>query len=151
MRTSANIRFIWFCVLAIAAAAGHAQSEGSSCSLQKPPPDAGENAVHAKILKIHPRAKNIPSGFSGCQSVWLEAPPNWAIAFRLYFKGGRVVRLWTPEYECYYSGGKLKKPSSSECGAEVPEPMRSEPAGCVSQHRDASRPIEECVGDEPAG
>jgi len=151
MRISTSTRLIWLCALVIAPTGAHAQSEDANCNLQKPPLDAGEDAVHAKILKIYPRAKNMPSGYSGCQSVWLETPPNWALAFRMSFTGGHVVKLWTPEYECQYAGGKLTKPSSPECGAEAPEPMRSEPAGCVSQHRDSSRPTEECVVDEPAG
>jgi hypothetical protein len=151
-RIPTNICLAAFLALAMAAPAAHAQSRDASCSIQMPPPDAGEEATHAKILKVFPRAKNIPAGFSGCQSVWLEMPPTWALAFRLSFTDGRVVKLWTPSYECHYAADKLKTPASTECAPEPPEPMESEPAGCISQHRegDASRPSEECVADEPA-
>jgi hypothetical protein len=120
----------------------------ASCSVLVPPPDAGELAVHGKLMRVHPRISNMPADFNGCQTVWADDQGGWVIS-RVLVQRGRVAKLVGSKLECTYVGGKLQSVSSGDCPVYEPELVPSEPAGCISQSSVGQEPNAACVVDAP--
>lgn len=121
----------------------------ASCHIQDPPPDAGELAPHGRLMKVHPRISSIPSGFSGCQTLWVKSPDGWETS-RILLRKGRVIGLFDAKLQCRYAGGKLQSGRGGECPTTEPELIPTEPAGCISQHVGGPKPRGACVDDFPA-
>jgi hypothetical protein len=50
-----------------------------NCKLDRPPASAGEEFDHGVTLRIYPRAVEIGSTYSGCQTLWFPKEGGWQL------------------------------------------------------------------------
>jgi hypothetical protein len=114
---------------------------GLHCNLKVPPKEAGEEHSHGVILRIFPRAKDIASTYSGCQTLFAPDKDSWVIVAMTEVIKGDPVRIWS-EYEtdpnrlaCRYAKGKVVRGDREQC----PDPeyilAKSMAPGCVQRIR----------------
>ncbi|HEU6454444.1 MAG TPA: hypothetical protein VN201_03155 [Roseateles sp.] len=119
---------------------GQADAE-DTCAVDAPPADAGENAVHAALLKVYPRRASITPTYSGCQTLWLVTPSGPQRQFRLRIRLGKVVQLESSSGEtCQYAADALIAGSKTACPPEKPDLLRSLPPNCLSKAGEISTP-----------
>jgi len=130
-------------------------SSHPTCQLASPPIEAGENAVHAQLLKVYPRKSTMGQQFTGCQTIWLYGPGESGAQnaptdlMLLHFRNGHVVSARIEGRLCQYSeSGKAEKSNSSACPNEAPEAFLSEPAGCISDPQQRANPSGKCKSEE---
>ena len=109
-----------------------------ACAIMVPPADAGEDLPHDSAMKIYPRAKDIPKGYTGCQKVWLDILGRWMPFSTRYYTNGRIAVFHGPLVEgqsqtrCLANAGALKGracPSLEEANRPAP----SVPSGCIKE------------------
>lgn len=154
MGTSRHFLPLLFALIATNCAATELNSH-PTCKLLAPPPEAGENSVHAQLLKVYPRRSSLGKKFSGCQTIWLD-PPGEAGAqdypkslIRLHFQSGTLVAAQMEGKLCRYTAnGKAVGSNSSICPPEAPEAFLSEPPGCISDPKKRAMPNESCPSEQ---
>jgi hypothetical protein len=113
-------------------------SNAPACAITVPPADAGEDVPHDSAMKIYPRAKHIPSGYTGCQKVWLDLRGQWIPFSTRYYVNGHITVFLGPLIEgqsqvrCVAQAGTLKGracPSLEEANRPAP----SVPPGCIKE------------------
>jgi|SRR5690242_7633322 hypothetical protein len=120
-----------------------------ACSLKMPPAAAGEEVGSSGApMKIFPRAKDIPTSYTGCQKVWLLLRGNWISFSTRYFEEGTVKVFLGPllneqdQWRCVFQNGLLI-PSSAKraCPSfeEANSRMQSAPSGCLAELNSAKR------------
>ena len=139
--SSINMRFFTLLlatllVTPVTAFAKEARPTGLNCSLSAPPASSGEDAYKRTKLLIYPRAKDIGSNYTGCQSVWAPLSPSWSLLTLVYLENGQIVRLWSakkeddPAERCRYENRLLVKGDSNTCPSLDLIPIKSLPPGC---------------------
>lgn len=124
---------------------------GTNCDLAAPPAAAGEEIAHGMLLKVHPRARDIGAGYSGCQGMWMPQRDGWAVVTLTYIEHGSAVRYWTPaagdpdHRACRYAQGKLVAGRGETCRDPVGLIFKSMAPGCAERSRQAGQRLEECV------
>lgn len=113
---------------------------GLNCNLQAPPLASGEEFNHGVVLKIFPRARDLPKNYTGCQSFWMPDKNSWAIISMVVIEQGDPVRIWSPHNlgsssadGCRYKGGRVVQGDSSKCPSPEYLIMKSLPPGCVDK------------------
>ena len=108
------------------------------CATATPPIDAGEDLPQGSPMKIYPRAKDIPKGYTGCQKVWLESGGRWISFSTRYFDSGHIKVFLGPVVEgqeqirCVIDGAVLKGRACPSL-AEANRPAPSVPSGCLKE------------------
>ena len=120
--------------------------QGTNCSLDAPPPDAGEEMNHGATLRIYPRIVRIDAHYSGCQTLWAPTKTGWEIIAVTEVSAGDPVRLWSPHasgdserYACRYSKGKVVSGKAATCAAPEFLLMHSVAPGCVGKMLNAQQ------------
>lgn len=138
MRTATLISAL---VLAALSAGAHGEEippSAPACGIATPPADAGEDLPHGSPIKVYPRAKDIPKGYTGCQKVWLELNGQWISLSTRYFDSGHIKVFLGPVLEghkqvrCVVDGGVLKGRACPSL-AEANRPAPSVPSGCLKE------------------
>lgn len=141
-------------VLLVYAASAHANDgrpTGTNCDLAAPPAGAGEEIAHGMLLKVHPRARDIGTGYSGCQGMWMPQRDGWTVVTLTYIENGAPVRYWTPtasdpeHRNCRYAEGKLVAGRGETCRDPVGLIFKSLAPGCAERSQKAGRLLEDCV------
>lgn len=116
---------------------------GQNCNLSGPPDGAGEEFNHGITLRIYPRARNIDSKYSGCQSMWAPDKDRWTLVSLVAIQSGDPIRLWSPHASdparmgCIYEKGKVVKGDADKCAGPQFLIERSLAPGCVEMIRKA--------------
>ena len=110
-----------------------------NCKLSRPPASAGEEFDHGVTLRIYPRAAEIGSTYSGCQTMWLPKGSGWRLVSQVMIEKGVPVGIrmvsdpGTPSLFCRYSAGQLVEGDATQCPASEFLIQRSFPPGCVDK------------------
>jgi hypothetical protein len=146
---------LMLCLAALLACASAQASDdrptGTNCDLAAPPAAAGEEIAHGMLLKVHPRARDIGAGYSGCQGMWMPQRDGWTVVTLTYIENGAAVRYWTPAARdpdhkaCRYAQGKLVDGREDTCRAPEALIFKSLAPGCAERSRQAGRLLEDCV------
>lgn len=125
---------------------------GRNCALPAPPAGAGEVSNAETLIKVYPRAADIRTTYSGCQSAWVGKGERWTLVARILFESGQPRAVWAPgdppgAPRCRYDGHRLVEGADDQC----PDPhqliLRSLPAGCVERSRSAGGLASGCAYD----
>jgi len=114
---------------------------GLNCNLKVPPKEAGEEHNHGAILRIFPRAKNIGSTYSGCQTLFAAEQDRWVIVAMTEVVKGDPVRIWSeietaPNFlACRYAKGKVVRGDREQCPDAQHILAKSMAPGCVERLR----------------
>ena len=129
-------------IIVLCASDSRAQSTeptGQNCRLAVPPSDAGESPDHGVVLRVYPRARDISSRYSGCQTMWAPQAERWLKISVAEIVNGDPVRLWTSDdvggaiSSCRYEKGKIVSGEAGACPAPAFLIQQSFPAGCASK------------------
>ncbi len=129
---------------ALAHAAESGRPMGENCNLAAPPANAGEEFNHGITLKIYPRARDIHSSYTGCQTTWMPQGNKWLVLTIVAIERGDAVRIWTPDksdparFSCIYKAGKIVKGDAQNCVAPQFLIAKSLAPGCVARIAKAS-------------
>lgn len=122
-----NMKVILFILLTIQGVFAHATDArpiGRNCNLASPPRNSGEEINHGITLKIFPRAKNIDSTYTGCQTMWMPEGPKWLVVSMTIIERGDAIRIWSPDkdapeivelFSCTYKYGKVVNGNAEKC------------------------------------
>jgi hypothetical protein len=116
---------------------------GQNCNLVAPPDTAGETSNHGVTLRIYPRAREIDTSYSGCQSLWVPDKDEWSLIFLVVIESGDPVRIWSPDDPdqelagCVYQKGEVVKGDPETCPAPRSLIMKSLAPGCEEKIRSA--------------
>ena len=116
---------------------------GTNCTLSSPPSTAGEAMNHGATLRIHPRAKDIGGGYSGCQIMWMQDGEQWLEVAVVAIDSGDPVRIWSPiesdspRAGCIYKKGKVVQGDAGHCIAPQFLIIQSFASGCVKKIAEA--------------
>lgn len=138
------MRIVFFACLCllfylVAQAGEVARPQGSNCALEGPPEAAGEAVYHGLILRIYPRARDINSKYTGCQTKWELDGNTWITVSVVVFKNGAPARVWSPDRSltelmaCRYQSGRLVAGSPDHCPAPQFLLAKSVAPGCVEK------------------
>ena len=124
----------------IAARSASLPPDAPNCSLQTPPPNAGEDKPQGGLMKLYPRAKDIPVLYTGCQTVWLMHDGRWIKFSMRYYSSGTLRTFYGPQLKgeptsvCLFQNGKLGPGSTGACPSfeEASRPAPSLAPGCVT-------------------
>jgi hypothetical protein len=111
---------------------------GLNCQLEAPPENAGETINHGMTLRVHPRALNIDSKYTGCQLMWAQAESKWMTIAVVAIENGYPSRIWSPIggedqlLACRYKNGKVVVGDPKKCGDPDFLLMKSLAPGCVA-------------------
>lgn len=129
---------------AITCAAGETAPRGKNCELAAPPPSAGEEMNHGITMRIFPRARDIGSQYSGCQTTWYPNGDKWMLISVVVIERGDPVRIYAleaandPLFACRYRKGKVVTGNTETCAAPEFLIHKSLAPGCVARIRDAA-------------
>jgi hypothetical protein len=114
---------------------------GINCAFSEPPPGAGEGWVHGMTILIYPRAKDIVSGYTGCQTVFAEINGKWGIVLMIEVLNGDPIRIWSEDGagECIFQNGKIIHGNPGDCPSPDDLLIKSMPSGCVKAKREAAK------------
>ncbi len=139
IRTSLLVVLLLQCVFAFAGERD--RPSGRYCNLSVPPETAGEEFNHGATLRIYPRAREIDSRFSGCQTRWASDGSQWILFAMVAIEYGDPVRIWTPNDSdpdrlgCIYRQGKVVQGDPQNCAAPQFLVAKSVAPGCVETIR----------------
>lgn len=122
------------CIVAMPALAS--PFTGTNCLLAAPPVTAGDDIIFGMVAKIYPRVKFFPSGYTGCQIVWVEENRNWRVLNVTYFEDGDAVSFWKvppDELLCKYHSGRVVDPADERCPPYKSLGTKSTNPGCVNR------------------
>lgn len=118
-------------------------SPDTNCAITSPPKRSGESFDHAAMLRIFPRASEIPRNYTGCQSTWVVSGEISFLRGRVWLENGTPVRFVAPPtvenngVECRYLRGKLVSVtgggSADRCARPDSVVQPSMPSGCIEQ------------------
>jgi hypothetical protein len=123
--------------------------EGENCALKAPPEIAGEYTMHGITSRVFPRAKDIKSSYSGCQTVWDPANNSWEIFGIMHISEGYPDRIWGPSgtgikmLDCLYEKGRLIQGNKRSCQDKA-APLLSLKPGCDFRKRKEGRLPMDC-------
>lgn len=152
MRAATRALAIVVCVVSNLAAAQTIPSDAANCRLRFPPSGAGEDVSWNKTpMKFFPRAKDIPTNYTGCQKVWSVFRDNWIPFSTRYFEKGEIKVFLGPLVEgqnqahCLFTNGRRSPSSTKGCPSfeEAKTPSPSLPAGCIAELQ-AGSPTNRC-------
>src|SRR5688572_28062558 len=112
---------------------------GRNCDLAVPPKNAGEETNHGIILRIYPRARDMPKNYTGCQTLWMPHGTKWQTISVVKIEGGSAVRIWSPDEvnlpdrACRYLKGNIVRGDPNNCPSPDSLIMKSLPSGCVGR------------------
>ena len=109
---------------------------GENSQLAAPPASAGDEIVRAEIARIHPRRKDLPKAYTGCQTTWIQARGGWIVTSVAYFEGGELASLWfapPDDMLCEYRSGKAMGPRADKCPTAAKLPAASMAPGCAEK------------------
>ena len=93
-----------------------------NCDVDIPPSSSGESETHAILIKVFPRRSVAGSGYSGCQTMWLQQGSSWGKFSVNYFVKGELLVWWSAVDDknstglfCQFSSGKLVAGSHNDC------------------------------------
>lgn len=101
---------------------------GLNCDLKSPPSSAGVVPTHSALLRIYPRAIDMPLNYSGCQALFFEDDGQWKVGL-MEFVGGHLRRSWAPgvnnpkQDACRYEKGKVVHGDSKTCRRDNSDDM----------------------------
>jgi hypothetical protein len=131
--------------------------KGANCTLQTPPSESGEEALHGKKLLIYPRASQIKKDYMGCQSLWYPtARSQWLLATSVHIVNGQAVALWATDIVttnqstasvCRYKNGRAIGSNAKECPDYRFVIVKSLPAGCFEKVKATGQFPKECDYD----
>lgn len=108
----------------------------TNCNIKVPPSGAGVNSNHGRLMRVFPRKEEIPTAYTGCQTLWLEravGSKDFERVWVLHFENGVVVADQTTgslgEQLCLYVRGVLKPSQPQECSSSAPQAFDSLPPG----------------------
>lgn len=141
------------CGILLAASSGIAcaqdiPSSAPACAIMVPPADAGEDVPHDAAMKIYPRAKHLPRGYTGCQKVWLDLQGRWILFSTRYYVDGHIKVFLGPLVEgqnqirCVAEAGTIKGRACPSL-EEANRPAQSVPPGCIKELK-AEAPTSRC-------
>ena len=146
----------WLAALMLTSALAHAQDipmRAPACSLAKPPATAGDELGSSGApMKVFPRAKDIPTSYTGCQKVWLLLRGGWISFSTRYFENGTVKVFLGPllsgmdQWHCVFQDGVLvPSPTKRACPSfdEANSRVRSTPTGCLVELQ-STKPSPRC-------
>lgn len=139
LRAVLFLSFYLFSALTFATEAG--RPYGTNCNLSTPPTNAGEEFNHGITLRIFPRARDINSKYTGCQTMWAPDGKEWSVVAIAAIEAGDPVRLWSPvnsgsaKFNCVYKKGKVVKGDEEHCAHPQFLIAKSLAPGCVAQIR----------------
>jgi hypothetical protein len=110
-------RIAIFLLVMLCASCSSTNHRRESCALERPPPNAGEGAIHALFFRVFPRNAELGSKFSGCQSVWAGEGPELILWYRTFYEMGEPYRYeaYAPiKVVCEYAAQRLLT-QNSEC------------------------------------
>jgi hypothetical protein len=112
---------------------------GVNCTLSEPPADAGEVAVHGMTIWVYPRAKDIFSNYTGCQTVFAEIDGKRKTVAITEMVDGDPIRIWSENEtrECLFQKGRMIRGNPSDCPSSEDLLVKSMPPGCVKAKREA--------------
>ena len=117
---------------------------GDNCDLKTPPPTSGEEAHMGTKLLVYPRAKDISTTYTGCQSLWWTGENQEVkLALLVYIEAGFPARTWansTKEErgeDCRYKNGKTISAKPEQCNESEYVILKSLPSGCFKRIQDA--------------
>ena len=124
---------------------------GTNCRLQTPPRQSGELESSGPTWRVYPRAVDVGSQYSGCQTVWAPAEnKKWSVVLKVVIEKGKPVGTWPPpnppppaNLSCEYEGGRLLPGHSNHC----PELVKSRAHGCTAKMKPLSPVPKECAYD----
>lgn len=141
-----RVNFLLICLLLFSVSAHSTDKDrpkGKNCDLTAPLASAGEEMNHGVVLRIFPRAKDIDSGYTGCQVMLAPEGKKWVtVSLTEVFKGD-PVRVWSayeknPEVlACRFSRGKVVRGNAEKCPAPEFIMLKSLAPGCVQVIQDA--------------
>jgi hypothetical protein len=113
---------------------------GVNCALPEPPADAGEGAVHGTTILVYPRAKDIASNYTGCQTVFAEIDGKWSTVVMVEVVDGDPIRIWPEDEtsECLFQKGRIIRGDPDNCPSSEDLLVKSMPPGCVKAKREAA-------------
>jgi hypothetical protein len=118
--------------------------KGSNCNLESPPATSGEEAHMGTKLLVYPRAKDITTTYTGCQSLWWTGPNQEVkLVLLVYVEAGFPVRTWanSPQDErgedCRYKNGKTVSAKPEQCTESEYVLLKSLPSGCFKRIQEA--------------
>ena len=120
----------------LAGTASGSPFQAPNCQLTAPPYNAGDDVIFGRIAKIHPRLKDFPQGYTGCQIVWVQEENGWRILNVTYFENGDAASFWMPlpeELLCQYRSGQPVSPADPKCPPHEYLGTKSTPPGCVNR------------------
>jgi hypothetical protein len=141
-----NIIFIYFiAICGLSQASETTRPIGVNCTLSEPPTDAGEGAVHGMTIRIYPRAKDITSNYTGCQTVFAEIDGKWGTVVMTEVVDGDPIRIWSDDEtsECLYQKGRVIRGNPGKCPSPDDLLFKSMPSGCVKARHEAVREVAE--------
>ena len=118
----------------------------ASCSIASPPIEAGVNAGHGALIRVHPRRSNISADFTGCQTIWMQSARETS-KMQIVFRSGRPIAMVAAGLQCRYIDGKLSSGGESECPRSLAA-FPSEPADCLPNYLGGSNHKENCDADD---
>lgn len=122
-------------------AADDGRPRGTNCDLEKPPAGAGESFNHGVTLYVYPRAGDLPTTYSGCQTMWAPKGNQWGIVVMSEYIDGDPVRLWAPEgippsaAACRYRKGQVVAGNPETCPIPMSLTLVSVAPGCVEKFK----------------
>jgi hypothetical protein len=121
------------------AQAANPEPIGANCRLSAPPADAGESPDHGVAIRIYPRARDISSSYTGCQTLWAPQKEAWVRISVTELVKGDPIRVWTPAgvddamNACRYEKGKTVSGDARSCPAPAFLIQQSFPPGCTAK------------------
>lgn len=118
-----------------------ARPQGNNCALTAPPETAGEEFNHGLVIRIHPRARDIDSSYTGCQVIWAPNGRQWVMVSVVAIEKGDPVRIWWPDSSqpelmaCRYKNGRVVAGNPESCAAPQFLIAKSVAPGCTDKLR----------------
>lgn len=140
-----------FLLPTVAMASDPIPKSAPNCNIDLPPNEAGEDAVHATLIKIFPRKSSVVANYSGCQTAWLHTGQAWEKFSVMYFKKGQL-RTWLSSENgaishgivCQYSNGKLEAKQPPKCYVPTAGLKSTFAPGCMAEMIESGRMDESC-------
>ena len=101
--------------------------------------NAGEEFNHGITLRVYPRARDINSTYTGCQTMWMPDGKQWSVVSIAAIQSGDPVRIWSAvnsdsaKFNCIYKKGKVVKGDEQQCAAPQFLIVKSLAPGCVAR------------------
>ncbi|MBS7807183.1 hypothetical protein [Variovorax sp. PCZ-1] len=147
----AGVLLIASVVMSSAFANAPADFSGTSCKLEAPPSDSGEEAMHSNKLLIYPRASQINRSFTGCQSMWYQDTDKWLLVSKTHVVKGEAVAIWSADRSggvvCRYEKGKALGDKTGKCPDYRLVIAKSLPLGCFAKIKASGQFPKECDYD----